>query len=191
MASETTTEAAHGAADAAHGAGAEHYVGMPQLNFEWFPNQIFWLVVTLVVIYLILSRVALPRIESVLNDRHRAIAGDLEQAEALKQKAVEAEENYDRALAEARAEAAKIVADAKAVIQSDLDAAIAKADAEIAAKASESEARIGEIRKGALKAVEEVSRDTAAAIIAKIMPGMGDVKAVEAAVKARLKGADA
>ena len=63
MASETTTEAGHGATDAAHGAAdvahgaaahGEHYIGMPQLNFDWYPNQMFWLVVTLVVIYLVL-----------------------------------------------------------------------------------------------------------------------------------------
>ena len=40
--------------------------GMPQLDFSSWPNQIFWLVITLVAIYLILSRVALPRIASVL-----------------------------------------------------------------------------------------------------------------------------
>ncbi|MGB1643236.1 MAG: F0F1 ATP synthase subunit B', partial [Paracoccaceae bacterium] len=43
--------------------------GMPQLDFSTFGNQIFWLVVTLVVIYLILSRVALPRIAGVLAER--------------------------------------------------------------------------------------------------------------------------
>ena len=45
---------------------------MPQLDFSTFPNQIFWLVVTLVVIYLVLSRVALPRIGGILAER----AGD-------------------------------------------------------------------------------------------------------------------
>ncbi len=49
--------------------GAEQAAGMPQLDFATFPNQIFWLVVTLVVIYLILNKVALPRIASVLADR--------------------------------------------------------------------------------------------------------------------------
>ena len=50
-----THDAGHGAADAAHGSS-----GMPQLDFSTYGNQIFWLLVTLVVIYLILSRVALP-----------------------------------------------------------------------------------------------------------------------------------
>ena len=43
-------------------------IGMPQLCGEWMANQIFWLVVTLVIIFLILSRIALPRIAEVLAD---------------------------------------------------------------------------------------------------------------------------
>ncbi len=181
MASETTSETGH--------AAAQHYEGMPQLNFEWFPNQIFWLVVTLVVVYLILTRVALPRIASVISERANAISSDLESAEALKIKASEAEAAYDKALADARAEAVGIVAQAKGHIQKDLDVAIQKADAEIAAKTAESEAAIAEIRKGALKSVEIVAKDTASAIIAAVMPGTGDAKAVGAAVKTRMKGA--
>ncbi len=188
MASETTSEAGHGSADAAHGA-AEHYVGMPQLNFDWFPNQIFWLVVTLIVIYLVLTKVALPRIESVLSERAHAISNDLEQADALKQKAIEAEEAYNKALADARAEAGRIVAEAKAEIQKDLDVAIEKADAEIAVKAAESEAAITEIRKSAQKSIQEVATDTAAEVIQAVLPDTGDAKSVAAAVKSRMKGA--
>ena len=60
---------------------AETAPGMPQLDFSTFPNQIFWLCVTLVVLYLILSRVALPRIATVLSERHGAIQRDLDKAE--------------------------------------------------------------------------------------------------------------
>ena len=112
-------------------------VGMPQLDVSTFPNQIFWLLVTLVVIYLVLSKVALPRIGSVLADRRGSITNDLATAEELKAKAVEAEATYNQALADARTEANRIVAQAKAEIQRDLDVAVAKADAEIAAEQSE------------------------------------------------------
>ena len=140
-------------------AEAEKAAGMPQLDFSTWPNQIFWLLVTLVVIYLVLSRVALPRIGAVLADRKSTITNDLAAAEELKQKAVAAERAYNEALANARTEAAKIVAQAKAEIQKDLDAATAKADAEIAARAAESEKSIAEIRDGAAAAVAEVARD--------------------------------
>jgi len=76
--------------------GAESAQGLPQLNFDTFANQIFWLLVALVVIYLILSRVALPRIAAVLAERQGTITHDLTQAETLKAKAAEAEEAYRR-----------------------------------------------------------------------------------------------
>ncbi len=115
------------ATDAA--AGAAHEVaksGMPQLDFSTFPNQIFWLVLTLVVIYFVLSRVALPRIGGTLANRKASIRADLAAAEEMKQKAMASEKAYDDALVAARAEAAKIVAAAKADIQADLNKAIAR-----------------------------------------------------------------
>jgi F-type H+-transporting ATPase subunit b len=170
----------------AAGQGGEA-VGMPQLDFSTWPNQIFWLLVTLVAIYLLLTRIALPRIGAVLADRKGAITNDLAAAEELKQKALKAEKAYNDALAQARADAAKIVAEARAGIQKDLDAALAKADAQIAAKSAESEGRITEIREGALAAVTEVAKDTAREIVAAL-GGKADARSVAAAVTARLKG---
>tara|TARA_R110002094_G_scaffold47060_2_gene58682 strand:- start:2906 stop:3433 length:528 start_codon:yes stop_codon:yes gene_type:complete len=161
--------------------------GMPQLDFSTWGNQIFWLVLALVAIYLILSRVALPRIGAVLAERSGTITNDISAAEDLKAKAAEAEEAYNKALADARSEAQKIVADAKADIQADLNKAIAKADAEIAAKSAESEKAIGEIRASALENVEVVAKDTAKEIVAA-MGGKADAKAVNAAITARMKG---
>lgn len=178
------TEAHDAAAAAGHGGGA---VGMPQLDVTTWPNQIFWLLVTLTVIYFVLTRVALPRIGAVLAERRGSITNDLAAAEELKQKAVEAERAYNDALARARTEAARIVAEARAEIQKDLDAATAKADAEISAKASESEARIAEIRAGALEAVTEVAKDTAKELVAAL-GGKADARSVTSAVTARMKG---
>ena len=124
--------------------------GMPQLDFSTFPNQIFWLLVTLTLIYLILSRVALPRIAAVLAGRQGTITNDIAAAEDLKAKASEAEAAYDKALVDARAEAQRIIAEAKADMQADLDKAIEKADGQIAAKSAESEKAISEIRAGAV-----------------------------------------
>jgi F-type H+-transporting ATPase subunit b len=175
------TEAATGAA------GHAEKAGMPQLDFSTWPNQIFWLAVTLVVIYLVLTRIALPRIGGVLAERRGTITNDLATAEELKQKAVAAEKAYNDALAQARAEAGKIAAATRAEIQKDLDIAIAKADAEIAAKSAESEKRLAEIQAGAMEAVGEVARDTAAELVAAL-GGKADAKAIATAMTARLKG---
>ncbi|MCR9089269.1 MAG: F0F1 ATP synthase subunit B' [Rhodobacteraceae bacterium] len=179
------TDAAHGAADAAHG-GAEA-VGMPQLDFSTFPNQIFWLIVALIAIYMILNKVALPRIASVLADRQGAITSDIAAAEELKLKAVEAEAAYEKALASARAESAEIIAAARQEIQVELDEAIAKADAEISERAAQSEKAIGEIQAGAMESVEAVAKSTAGEIVSAL--GLSaDRAAVDGAVAARLKG---
>ena len=182
MATESTAAATGSCVNDVGGA-----IGMPQLCVEWMPNQIFWLVVALAVIYFVLSRIALPRIGSVLAERKGTITNDLTAAEELKAKAVEAEKAYQDALARARSEAARIVAEARAEIQKDLNAATAKADAEIAAKAAESEGRIAAIREGALEAVTEVAKDTAKELVAAL-GGKADARSVTAAVTARLKG---
>lgn len=161
---------------------------MPQLDFATFPNQIFWLVVSLVVLYLIIKRVALPRIGGTIEDRHEVISNDLEAAAELKQKAVEAEAAYNKALAEARTEAQRIAAETKAEIQQELDAASKVAEAEIAAQTAESEARISEIRDGATQSVADVAGETAAALVDALLPGQGDAEAARAAVSNVMKG---
>ncbi|TCM82564.1 F0F1 ATP synthase subunit B' [Rhodovulum steppense] len=162
-------------------------VGMPQLDFATFPNQIFWLVVTLVVIYFVLSRIALPRIAAVLAERQGTISNDITAAEELKLKAQEAERAYEKALADARAEAQRIVAETKAEIKADLAAATARADAEISARAAEAEKQIAEIRENAMESVTIVARATAGELVAAL-GFQADEAAVTAAVDAKVKG---
>lgn len=181
----TVADAAHGAADAAHGGGP----GMPQLDFTTFPNQIFWLVLTLLAIYFVLTRVALPRIASVLAERQGTLTNDLAAAEDFKRKAAEAEQAYDKALADARAEAHKIAEETRAGIQAELNDAIVKADAEISAKVAESEVKIDEIRAGAVDSIRTVANDVAADIVSAVAPGQSvDAKVLADAVAARVKG---
>lgn len=161
--------------------------GMPQLDFSTFGNQIFWLVVTLVVIYLILARVALPRIGGVLAERAGSITNDLARAEELRLKAAEAEAAYEKALAEARAESGRIADTARAEIQAELDAEMEKAEARIAARTAESEKAIAAIRDEAVGSVTAVARDVSREIIAAFGVKVDD-KAIEAAVDQRVKG---
>ena len=92
-------------------------------------------------------------------------------------------------MADARAEASKIADETRAAIQADLDRAIARADDEISAKAVESEARITEIRAGALRSIEEVALDVVGDIVSAVAPGQKvDDSTLAAAVAARVKG---
>lgn len=182
---EHAANAAGAAADMAQGGGGG--AGMPQLDVTTFGNQIFWLVVTLVVIYLVFSRVALPRIAGVLAERQSSITNDIATAEELKLAAQKAEDAYNRALADARAEAAKIVAEAKAEIGEEVKAAQAEADAEIAARTAESEKAIADIRASAVDNVKTVAKDAAEEIVAAF--GVkADAAAITNAITERMKG---
>ena len=161
-------------------------VGMPQLDFSTFSNQIFWLVVTLVVIYFILSRIALPRIGGALADRAGTITNDLVKAEELKQRALEAEQAYEKALADARAEAQSINVAMRAEIQAQLDVELAKADAQISARTAEAALALSEIRSSAMVSVKDVAKATAKEIVA-VMGGKADAKTLTAAVTVRMK----
>lgn len=184
-----TTETTGAHTEATGHENLEHAeAGMPQLDVGIFPNLIFWLVVSIVALYFILKKVALPRIATVLAERNDAIANDIEQAALLKKRAEEAEAAYNAALAQARDEAHKISADTKAGIDKELSSLLAKADAEIAVKTAESEKRIAEIRDSAAKSVEEVAKDTAAALVEALLPDAADRAGVDAAVANRLKG---
>jgi F-type H+-transporting ATPase subunit b len=170
-------------------ANLEHAeTGMPQLDPTIFPNLIFWLVLALVALYLILTRVALPRIGTVMAERSDAISNDIEEAALLKRRADEAEAAYNAALAQARDEAHRIAAETKGQIDKELSTLLAKADAEIAVKTAESETRIVEIRDSAARSVEEVARETAAAIVQAFLPEAADPAALDAALANRLKG---
>lgn len=196
-------DAAHGAADGAHGGleaglevaiGTDHDAaasgaGMPQLDFATFDNQVFWLILALIAIFFILTKIALPRISAVIAERQGALTNDLAAAEDLKRQAADAEEAYNTALANARAEAQRIGQDTRDEIQAQLQVEIDRADAQIAARAAEGEARIAEIEAGALATAEEVARDVAAEIVRALAPGQDvNADAVAAAVSSRVRG---
>ncbi len=162
--------------------------GMPQLDPAIFPNLIFWLVLALGALYWVLSRVALPRIGTVIGERNDAISNDIEEAAALKRRAEEAEAAYNAALAQARDEAHAIAAETRAQIDKELATLLAKADAEIAVRAGEFEKRIAEIRESAAASIEEVARATAAEIIDAFLPEAADQAALDTALANRLKG---
>lgn len=161
--------------------------GMPQLDFSTFPNQIFWLVVTIIAIYFVLSKIALPRIGEVLSDRQDTIEHDIARAEELKQKADQAEEAYNKALADARIEANNIINDTKAEIKAELNAKIAEADIEISKRAKESEIKLKEIREKAQSSILEVAGEIALSIVRKVAPGPVEEKFISQSVTRKMK----
>ncbi|MDP6688760.1 MAG: F0F1 ATP synthase subunit B', partial [Alphaproteobacteria bacterium] len=85
---------------------------MPQFWMEDFAPQMVWLVISFIALYLLMARVALPRVANVLETRHGRIADDLDQAQQLKTQAETVIAEYEAALAEARSDAQATIAQA-------------------------------------------------------------------------------
>jgi len=167
---------------------AEHGGGMPQLDFETWASQIFWAAIALFLLYQILAKKIMPRIAGALEDRHNAIADDLDAASTLKVKAEDAQKTYQQALSDAKARANEIADKTRADIQVQIDAANARAEADIAARASEGEERIGAIRAEAGRNAKQIAEETAMAIVEKLAPGSADRGTIAAAVERALAG---
>jgi F-type H+-transporting ATPase subunit b len=163
-------------------AAEEGKAGLPQLDPAGFMPQLIWLAISFVVLYLILSRVALPRIASVLDERERQMQSDIERAEKLKAEAEEALAAYERTMAEARAaaqgelrQAAQAVAAEAAARESTLGAKLAQqSEAAERAIAAAKQAAVADLRKmageiagavaGKLAGVEIAGADLSAAV---------------------------
>ncbi len=176
--SDAHTEVTHG----------ETSGGMPQFDTTTFANQALWLTITILAIYFILSKIALPRIGGVLEQRSQIIQRDLDRAAELKGKAEAAEESYQQALIDARAKSQQIVSDAKADAQEKLDAAVAKADAQIDAEAKISADKIAKMQSDANMSVAEIAKDVASSLIEVVSPGSADQKIVDKTVDKLVKG---
>ena len=162
--------------------------GLPQLDFATWPTQVFWLIISFTVAYVLMWRVVTPSIASVLEDRHTRISDDMERA---KQAASEAEQmrlSFEQRLSAARNEAADKTRETIAAVQADAEKKDAAANKRIATKISKAEDTIMEARSKALKELDDVAAEgavDAAAALAGIKVTKTDAKkAVKEAAKA-------
>ncbi|MDB5539067.1 MAG: synthase chain [Devosia sp.] len=167
---------AHGATET-HAGTEAHSEVFPPFDPASFGSQLLWLAITFAALYVLMSRVALPRIGSILETRRTRIEGDLKEAERLRQETEKAAAAYEAALAEARKNAHGIAEETRAGIKADIDGRRADVEASLAKVVAEAEARIQTEKEAALKHVSNIAADTAQAVVAKIV---GPVTAAEA-----------
>jgi len=141
---------------------------MPQFDVTSFPSQIFWLVVTFVVMYFIMAKLVLPRVGSVLQERQEKIADDLDRASQLKKDAEEITATYEAALADARAKAQALYRETSDAMAASTAKQQQEAGAAIAARIAEAEQRIAASRGEAMTQIKTVAADVASAAIAKV-----------------------
>ena len=157
----------------------------PPFDPATFPSQLLWLAITFGALYLLMSRVALPRIGGILENRKGIMDADLAAADASRQKTDAAIAAYEAALAAARSRAQGIANESREAITADLAAKRSAVEADLTAKVTAAEARISATKAEALTHVDEIATETAQTVVTQLV---GEVPAdsVRAAVaKAR------
>jgi F-type H+-transporting ATPase subunit b len=143
---------------------------MPQIAqiSEIFASQLFWLVVSFGLLYLIVGRGMLPKIEATVDARDQRISGDLAAAEAARASA-ETLQAANRERAEAnKAEALKVTQAAKDAAAREAEAKLKAADAEAQVRIEAAEARIGAASQAAQGEIENVAAEAAQDIVARL-----------------------
>lgn len=153
----------------------EHETGVfPPFDPATFPSQLLWLAITFGALYLLMSKIALPRIGGILEDRKGRIDADIAAADASRQKTDAAIAAYEQALAAAKAKAQGIANENREAIQAEIAAKRSAVEADLSAKVGAAEARIAKTKAEALTHVNEIAAETAQTVVTQLV---GDVSA--------------
>jgi F-type H+-transporting ATPase subunit b len=165
--------------------GEEHGSGtLPQLDTSTYPSQLLWLVIVFGALYLLLSKVLLPKIANALETRQSRIAADLAQAEQLNDDARKASEAYDAALADARVKANAIAQENRAEVLKELEAEQSKVDAQLADKLAKAEKQIASTREKAMGEVENIAGQLVDDVVQELTGSKPSAAAVKSAIAA-------
>jgi F-type H+-transporting ATPase subunit b len=179
-------------AESAHTATTAHpteggHGAFPPFQSETFVSQLVWLAIAFVLLYVLMSKLALPRVASIIEARQKRVEGDLAEAGLLKTQSDEAMAAYEKALADARARAQSIANETR-----DKQAASAAArrktlEDELNHKLLEAEKTITATKQAAMSNVRTIAEDATRAIVERLIGSAPSEKAVADAVTAALK----
>ncbi len=161
---------------------------MPQIAqlSEIFASQLFWLILSFGLIYLIVGRGMLPKIEATVDQRDRRISEDLAAAERARAEADQREEAYRAQVEANRADALKVTQAAKQASALETEQRVKAADAEIGGRVETAEAEIRRAANAALADIEAVAAEAAQEMVAKLSGATVSREQAAAAVKAEL-----
>jgi F-type H+-transporting ATPase subunit b len=172
---------------AEHAAGEHASSGFPPFDqIDTFPSQVFWLVVTFGLLYLVATYWLIPTVKKAIVDRETAIANDVAEAAAASQKADAAAKALEARIAEAKARSRDTANKAKAEADARIAAETAKTEAALATRLVASEKSIADTRAKAMTNVSTVSEDLVSVIAEKLTGSKPDAAAVKRAVAAAM-----
>jgi F-type H+-transporting ATPase subunit b len=155
----------------------------PPFDQTTFASQIFWLTVTFAFLFVVLWRIAGPRINGVITLRRGTINGDIQAAQKARAEAEAAGAAYELALAGARSKANALAEETRQVLNGEIAKAKTAGEADAAEAMAAADARIAATRAAARGAVTRAAEEAAIAIVARLtgetVPDADAAKAVQ------------
>jgi len=146
---------------------AQH--GFPPFESEHFPSQLVWLAISFVLLYVLMSKIALPRIGSILAERNRLVSDDLAAAERLKEQSNAAHAAYEKALHDARNRAQTIASSTREQQAREAEALHKRLEAQFHDRFAAAEQSIAKSRAVAMGSVRAIAGETASAIVVRLI----------------------
>jgi F-type H+-transporting ATPase subunit b len=165
-----------------------HKAAFPPFAKETFASQVFWLVLSFVLLYWVVSRLALPRVSSILEARRSRIAADFAEATRLKEATDAALADYEKSLAAARARAQAIAAETRERLNAEAEKSRKALEEQLNAKLAEADRAIATARTAAMANVRSIAIDAAGAIVTQLIGITPPEPATAQAVDDVLKG---
>lgn len=160
-----------------------HKAVFPPFDSSKFEAQLVWLAITFIILYVIISRMALPRIGEVLEERQDRIQKDIDEANRLKEETDKAIATYEEALASARQKANKIADETRAKLKAEINSEQKAVEDKIAKKTADAEKRIGEAKEQAFGEVKNIAQSTTSLIVEKLLGTKPSDSDIEQALK--------
>ncbi|HEV2188282.1 MAG TPA: F0F1 ATP synthase subunit B' [Stellaceae bacterium] len=163
---------------------------MPQLDYHTFAPQLVWLAISFVVLYILMTTLALPKVKGALEGRRHRLDGDLARAAAAKQEAETALAAYQKTLADARAAAQDTLRQTGEKLAAEAAERQRQLTATLTAQIEAAEARVAASKELALGEIRSVAAEVGSAVVEKLTGAAPDGAAMTRAV-ARISGGQA
>jgi F-type H+-transporting ATPase subunit b len=165
-----------------------HKAPFPPFQKDTFASQLVSLLIAFVALYLIVSKIALPRVGSLLDERQKKIEGDLAGAQSLRDQSDAALKAYESELAAARSRAQAIGTETREKLNAASETERKTLEERLSVKLAEAEKTIAATREAAMSNVRSIASDAAIAIVQRLTGLAPDRRSVNKAVDASLKG---
>ena len=156
--------------------------GMPQLNPEFWISQIVWLILTFGALYIVLSKVILPKISDNLESRRSQILENIEIAEKQREESEEKVKEFEKIILNSKLEAKNLFNEARQKVLEDVDKKRSELEKSIEAEIVSAEREIQSLNSNSLENIKKIATDTSADLISQLIGQEVDKKTISSIV---------